>query len=148
MQTHGRFHWFDDMKKIMEIDLSTFVQQRQGGCKIQSFFWKISDANVFSSCSNKSQSSEDEHSNNNQWKTVSPSRFSPLTQHLHGPGSDSTLFDIIVNEIEEASSLVRSVKVNSPSQKRVSPRQSGPVGGARRIMLQSVSPFPSIVSLR
>ncbi|ESW33219.1 hypothetical protein PHAVU_001G052500 [Phaseolus vulgaris] len=136
--------------------------------------------NMFASCSNNTQSSEGDETvvtemlrndpydsgiecNNdmllqdtlpsnppfsyaaNRWKTVSPSPFSrePIR-------SDCTVFNMIVHEMHEASTLMTSVEVNSPSQKRVSPPQSGLVSGGlrggRRIILQSVPSFPPLSS--
>jgi len=68
-----------------------------------------------------------------------------------GPGSDCRLVNMIVNEMMKLPTLTTSLKVNSTSQKRVSPPQSGLVIGSsssgglregRRIILQSVPPFP------
>ncbi|XP_020230310.1 protein tesmin/TSO1-like CXC 2 [Cajanus cajan] len=93
-------------------------------------------------------------------------RSSPLTpstgvgeaHYLQCPESDNRLFDILENEtpdtLMQASTPMRSVKVNSPTQKRVSPPQiryhgfgsssSGGLRPGRKFMLKSVPSFPPL----
>ncbi|KAG4379242.1 hypothetical protein GLYMA_17G208500v4 [Glycine max] len=93
-------------------------------------------------------------------------RSSPLTpstrvgeaQYLQCSESDSKLFDILENEtpdiLKEASTPMTSVKVNSPTQKRVSPPQSCHIGigssssgglrSGRKFILKAVPTFPSL----
>ncbi|TKY58156.1 CRC domain-containing protein TSO1 [Spatholobus suberectus] len=94
-------------------------------------------------------------------------RSSPLTpstgvgeaQYLQCPESDSRLFDILENEtpdiLKEASTPMKSVKVNSPTQKRVSPPQShhhgigssssgGGLRSGRKFILKAVPSFPPL----
>lgn len=119
----------------------------------------------------------------NEWRNISQSqpthgcisqlpsgslcwRSSPLTpsnrvgeaQYFQCSESDSRLFDILENEtpdiLKEASTPMTSVKINSPTQKRVSPPQSrhfeigssssGGLRSDRKFIFESVPSFPSL----
>ncbi|XP_027333149.1 protein tesmin/TSO1-like CXC 2 [Abrus precatorius] len=95
-----------------------------------------------------------------RWRSspVTPTTRAGETQYLQCPESDSRLFDILENDtpdiLKEASTPITSVKVNSPTQKRVSPPQShhhgigsnssGGLRSGRKFILQAVPPFPPL----
>ncbi|RDY11284.1 CRC domain-containing protein TSO1, partial [Mucuna pruriens] len=96
-----------------------------------------------------------------RWRSspLTPSTRVGQSQYIQCPESDSKLIDILENEtpdiLKEASTPMTSVKVNSPTQKRVSPPQAryhgigssssgGGLRSGRKFILQAVPAFPPL----